>query len=63
VDLNDNGIVGGKERNLTLAINAYLTSNIRVMLNYIRVLELDRPGNVANHDEPSVIGARLHVDF
>jgi phosphate-selective porin OprO/OprP len=63
VDLNDGAVVGGKERNLTLAINAYLTSNIRVMLNYIRVLELDRPGYAYNHDEPSIIGARLHVDF
>ncbi len=63
VDLNDGGIIGGEERNLTLAVNGYLTSNIRVMLNYIRVLELDRPGNAADQDEPSIIGARLHVDF
>lgn len=63
VDLNDTGIVGGQERNLTLAVNGYLTSNIRLMLNYIRVLELDRPGNAVHHDEPSILGARLHVDF
>ncbi len=63
VDLNDSGIVGGQERNLTLAVNGYLTSNIRVMFNYIRVLELDRPGNAANHDEPSILGTRLHIDF
>lgn len=63
VDLNDGDIVGGEERNLTLALNGYLTSNVRLMLNYIRVLELDRPGNAADQDEPSIIGARLHVDF
>ncbi|HXF08479.1 MAG TPA: OprO/OprP family phosphate-selective porin [Candidatus Acidoferrales bacterium] len=63
VNLNDGNIVGGEERNLTLALNGYLTSNIRLMLNYIRVLELDRPGNAADQDEPSIIGARLHVDF
>ncbi|MBC7160847.1 MAG: hypothetical protein H5U26_01890 [Immundisolibacter sp.] len=63
VDLSDRGVVGGRERNLTLAINWYLTSNIRLMLNHIDVLTLDRPGNPANGDEPSVWGARLHVDF
>ena len=63
VDLSDRGVNGGRERNLTLAINWYLTSNIRLMLNHIDVLELDRPGNAANGDEPSLWGARLHVDF
>nr|ART40583.1 L107 [uncultured bacterium] len=63
VDLSDRGVVGGRERNLTLAINWYLASNIRLMLNHLDVLTLDRPGNVANGDEPSIWGARLHVDF
>jgi phosphate-selective porin OprO/OprP len=63
VDLNDGGVIGGRERNLTLAINWYLTSNIRLMLNHITVLDLDRPGNAADGDEPSIWGARMHVDF
>lgn len=63
VDLSDRDVVGGRERNLTMAINWYLTSNIRLMLNYIRVLELDRSGNAADGDEPSIWGARMHVDF
>lgn len=63
LDLSDAGVIGGHERNLTLALNWYLTSNIRLMLNHIRVLELDRPGNLADGDEPSIWGARVHVDF
>jgi len=63
VDLSDGGVIGGRERNLTVAINWYLTSNIRLMLNHITVLDLDRPGNVADGDEPSIWGARMHVDF
>jgi phosphate-selective porin OprO and OprP len=63
VDLTDAGITGGRERNLTLALNAYLTANIRVMPNYVRVLEVDRPGNLSHHDEPSLWGVRVHVDF
>jgi hypothetical protein len=27
------------------------------------VLELDRPSNAADGDEPSIWGMRLHVDF
>jgi len=63
LDLNDGAVIGGHERNLTLALNGYLTSNLRLMLNHIQVLELDRPGNAADGDEPSIWGMRLHVDF
>lgn len=63
LDLNDGAVIGGHERNLTLALNWYMASNIRLMLNHIQVQELDRPGNAADGDEPSIWGMRLHVDF
>lgn len=63
IDLTDAGIVGGQQRDLTLALNWYLAPNLRLMLDYVRVLELDRPGNLADNDEPSSLTGRLHVDF
>lgn len=63
IDLTDAGIVGGQQRDLTLALNWYLAPNLRLMLDYVRVLELDRPGNPADNDEPSSLTGRLHVDF
>jgi len=63
LDLTDAGIVGGQQRDLTLALNWYLAPNLRLMLDYVRVLELDRPGNAADGDEPSSLTGRLHVDF
>lgn len=63
VDLTDAGIVGGQQRDLTLALNWYLAPNLRLMIDYVRVLELDRPGNAADGDEPRSLTGRLHVDF
>lgn len=63
LDLTDAGIGGGQQRDLTLALNWYLAPNLRLMLDYVRVLELDRPGNAADGDEPSSLTGRLHVDF
>lgn len=37
VDLNDNGVEGGKENNVTAAVNWYLNGNVRLMFNYIHI--------------------------
>jgi phosphate-selective porin OprO/OprP len=63
VDLTDAGIVGGEQRDFTLALNWYMTPNLRLMADYVRVLELDRPGSAADGDEPSSFTTRLHFDF
>ncbi len=63
IDLTDRGVNGGEERDLTLALNGYLAPNLRPMLDYVRVLELDRPGNVADGDEPTSVTGRLYFDF
>jgi phosphate-selective porin OprO/OprP len=63
IDLTDRGVNGGEERDFTLALNWYLAPNLRLMLDYVRVLELDRPGNLADGDEPNSVTGRLHFDF
>ena len=63
INLTDASIVGGEERDLTLALNGYMAPNLRLMFDYVRVLELHRPGSAADEDTPSSFTARLHVDF
>jgi phosphate-selective porin OprO/OprP len=63
LDLNDGALVGGKERNLTVGLNWHLTPNVKLQANYIKVLDLDRPGNAADGDEPSAYTVRAQVDF
>ena len=63
IDLTDAGIVGGRQDDVTLALNWYLAPNLRLMLDYVQVLELDRPGNLADGDEPASLTGRVHVDF
>jgi len=63
IDLTDAGIVGGRQDDVTLALNWYLAPNLRLMLDYVQVLELDHPGNLADGDEPASLTGRVHVDF
>ena len=35
LDLNDSGMKGGRERNVTAGLNWYLYSNLRLMFNYV----------------------------
>ncbi|ANX04594.1 OprO/OprP family phosphate-selective porin [Immundisolibacter cernigliae] len=63
LDLNDGPLVGGEQRNLTVGLNWHLTPNVKLQANYIKVLDLDRPGNAADGDEPSAYTVRAQVDF
>lgn len=63
IDLTDAGIVGGQQDDVTLALNWYLAPNLRLMLDYVQVLDLKRPGSLADGDEPASLTGRVHVDF
>lgn len=63
LDLNDGALVGGEQRNLTVGLNWYLTSNVKLQANYIKVLDVDRPGKATDGDEPSTYTVRVQVDF
>ena len=52
---------GGDQSAFTAGLNWYVNKNMRFMLNYVRVLELDRPGNVFDNDEPHALTFRGQV--
>ncbi|MBF0369342.1 MAG: porin [Magnetococcales bacterium] len=59
MDLNDVGVAGGEEDNITLGLNWYLNPQIRLMANYILV-DTDE---VAGNDDPDIFQMRMQVDF
>ena len=66
LDLTDNlggpgAVVGGEEQNLTLGANWYPNDNLRLMFNWVKVLDLDRPGNALDGTEPSIFMLRGQV--
>jgi phosphate-selective porin OprO/OprP len=63
LDLNDAALTGGLQRNLTAGVNWHLTPSVKLQANYIRVLEVDRPGAVSDGDEPSAYTLRAQADF
>ncbi|MDZ7717529.1 MAG: porin [Balneolaceae bacterium] len=48
MDLNDSNYIGGKQRNITVALNHYAAANLRFMLNVIFVDVTDRPGDLTD---------------
>jgi phosphate-selective porin OprO/OprP len=62
-DLNTKDIIGGKEANVDGAINWYVNKWVRFSVNYIKVLELDRPGDVHDHDKPTIVASRMWIGF
>lgn len=63
LDLTDGTTIGGEEDNLSLAVNWYLTPTVRLNANYVRVLEVDRPGNANDENEPSLFQIRAQYSF
>ncbi|MEO5596873.1 MAG: OprO/OprP family phosphate-selective porin [Lysobacteraceae bacterium] len=59
------GVLGGKEHNLTVGVNYYWHSNFKLMLNYVKVNS--ERYNTALHafvkDDPSIIEARAQFYF
>ena len=60
LDLNDDDVKGGEERNLTVGVNWYATPNIRFMFNYINV---DTKNNNNVIDDPNIFQARAQLVF
>ena len=63
VDLNDSGVSGGKQENLTLGLNYYATGNVRFMANCIFVDVTDSPAAGGNDDSPNIFLLRAQYSF
>lgn len=63
IDLTSGTLVGGMQDNLTLGLNWYVSPNIRFMLNYVDVLDLDRPGAPEDGDSPDIIQLRAQFNY
>jgi len=64
LDLNDSGIKGGKENNITAAVNYYVNPYLRFMLNGVFIDAQDTPvlGGTED-DKPTAIILRAAMDF
>lgn len=68
IDLNDEDVNGGEMQNVTVGINWYLNSNVRIMFNYVRAM-LDEDdcyykGSMGSHcGDADIIQGRFQVDF
>lgn len=61
IDLNDEGISGGKENNTTLGVSWYLNPNTRVMFNYVSADLEERTG--VDDGSVSIFESRFQIDF
>ncbi len=61
LDLEEEEITGGRERNLTLGLNWYTTSHLRFMLNYIRAS--GQPNDNDVDESIDIYQARMQIVF
>lgn len=59
LDLDDAGILGGRQRDLTFGVNWYLTSHFKFQANYVRVSADKGPLSA----DPNVVELRAQVQF
>ncbi len=59
-DLNDGVVMGGEQKNLTLGVNYYISSNIRFMSNIV-FSDVDTPSGL--NEEPIGFGVRAQYHF
>jgi phosphate-selective porin OprO/OprP len=62
-NLNEGDFNGGQETNLTAALNWYVNKYLRFSMNYVKVLKLDRPGDMHNDDKPDLVVARVWLGW
>jgi phosphate-selective porin OprO/OprP len=61
LDLNDADIAGGKQQDVTFGLNWYPNSNLRLLLNYVQVLDVD--GGPFDGVEPGAAQVRAQVHW
>jgi phosphate-selective porin OprO and OprP len=61
IDLNDDGVLGGRERNITAGLNWYPNAYIRFMANYIHVLDID--GGPHDGEDLDIFQVRAQVAY
>ena len=62
-DLTDRDVIGGKETNISLGLNWHLREYVVVMANYIKVIDVDRPGSVFDTNDINIFQIRLQLEF
>ena len=62
LDLNDEHIRGGLQKNATFGVNWYFNPDLRLMLNYVAVRAEGRKGKT-DPESPEFISTRLQFDF
>lgn len=60
IDLNDDGISGGRLTDVTLGLNWYLNSYSKLQLNYIHAMLASA---TQGHNSADIVGLRAQVDF
>ena len=63
LDLSDEDVIGGTQDLITLGLNWYPNFNTRLMANYIRVLDVDRPGRTFDGAQADIVQIRGQMDF
>lgn len=61
LDLNDGSIVGGVERNMTLALNLYATPEIRFSAEYLKVLDVSKSNSLT--EDISVDSGQVRMEW
>ncbi|MGQ0656962.1 MAG: OprO/OprP family phosphate-selective porin [Chromatiales bacterium] len=61
IDLSDENIDGGEEQNVTAGLNWYPNAFVRLMANYVKVLEVD--GGAHNDEDLDVFQVRAQVAY
>jgi phosphate-selective porin OprO/OprP len=63
LDLNDKGIAGGEEQNLTMGLNWYFTQKYRVMFNYVQAEVEDRANPLVDDGSANIFQSRFQISF
>lgn len=61
LDLSDEDVNGGEQKNFSVGLNWYTTPNIRFSANYVNVLEVKGGGSAG--DEPDAFQVRAQIEF